>query len=86
MLNDEYIQFGHRQVKKTDTHLISKEMLVPHTVIRRNLDLPIIMGQFRINALKHANFFHKFLMQDISYKKEDRHLPEINRTLLKRFQ
>jgi hypothetical protein len=38
-------------------------------VIRRNLELPIVMAVFRRNAMQHVRFFHEFLFQTVSYAK-----------------
>lgn len=43
--------------------------LVPRTVIRRDVSLPVVMSTFRTNALQHANFFHFFMNQSVSYNK-----------------
>lgn len=57
-----YYIFCHKQVsKETIFKEIEEGGMVPRTVIRRDLSLPVVMSTFRTNALQHAMFFHHFM-------------------------
>lgn len=81
----EYFDFCHKQISIEEPNIqIHGGQLIPRTVIRRNLDMPVVMSAFRRNALQSADFFHNFLNQSISYNKirqideEDRAKDESN--------
>ena len=53
-----YFLFCHKQVRKDQNE--GNPMLIPRTVIRKDLNAPIVMSTFRVNALQHAIFFHDY--------------------------
>ena len=67
--DDDYYIFCHKQVKKEGDLFIPSDFLVPRTVIRRSLALPIVVSTFRKGAIHHVTFFHDFLLQSVSYAK-----------------
>ena len=62
-----YFLFCHKQIRKDLNE--DNPKLMPKTVIRRDLQVPIVMSIFRTNALQHAVFFHNYLNQSVSYNK-----------------
>ena len=67
--DDDYYIFCHKQVRKEGELFVPADFLVPRTVIRRSLALPMVVSTFRRSIIQHINFFHDFLMQSISYNK-----------------
>lgn len=58
----KYYLLCHKQIKIEGENLLQDQtQLVPRTVIRSDVNLPVVMSTFRTNALQHANFFHFFM-------------------------
>lgn len=67
--DDDYYIFCHKQVRKEGELFVPADFLVPRTVIRRSLALPMVVSTFRRSIIQHINFFHDFLLQSVSYNK-----------------
>ena len=60
-LNDSFYLYIHKLIPKNDNTVVDEDQLYPRIVIRRNLELPMVMSIFRRNAMQHVRFFHDFL-------------------------
>ena len=68
-LNDSFYLYIHKLIPKNDNTFVDQDQLYHRIVIRRNLELPMVMSIFRRNAMQHVRFFHDFLFQTVSYAK-----------------
>jgi len=66
-MNEQFYLYIHKLVPKKDQY--QDPQLAPKIVIRRSLELPVVMAVFRRNAMQHVRFFHEFMGQSVSYAK-----------------
>ena len=83
--DDDYYIFCHKQVRKEGELFVPADFLVPRTVIRRSLALPMVVSTFRRSIIQHINFFHDFLMQSVSYNKTHQIEGQRPKIMLSRF-